>query len=136
VRFLLLVGFATFLFGWASNEAIEALRRAAHSGGHTRADRTRVMLSMLEPKLELFRLHVGRYPTTAEGLQVLVEPPWNPLCASRWQGPYSTSVRLEDAWGNGFQYACPGKRNPDTFDLWSTAGLPNPEEQWITNWRK
>jgi general secretion pathway protein G len=136
VRLLVLVSAAGFLLGWASNEAVEAVRRTASSGPHGPADRTRFMLNMLEPKLELFRLHVGKYPTTAEGLDALLEPPRAALWAARWQGPYSRPGMLEDAWGNRFQYACPGRHNPETFDLWSTGGLPDPRDLWITNWRE
>ena len=91
---------------------------------------------MLEPKLELFRLHVGRYPTTTDGLRALLEAPRQPAGAARWQGPYCKPEALEDAWGNQFQYACPGQHNLETFDLWSTGGPPNPRDRWITNWRE
>ena len=59
----------------------------------------------LESALERFNLHMDRYPTTEEGLQVLVTAPAGD--EQKWRGPYVKKLRV-DPWGNPFQYACPG----------------------------
>lgn len=70
----------------------------------------------LENALERFYLHMDRYPTTEEGLKVLVEPPAGE--DKRWRGPYITQLR-QDPWDNPYQYRCPGIHYPTRFDLWS-----------------
>ena len=56
--------------------------------------------------LDMYRLEVGRYPTTNEGLQALVDPPSG---ASRWNGPYlNKDVIPRDPWGNDYHYRSPG----------------------------
>lgn len=45
----------------------------------------RCKFSDLEKSLELFKLDVGRFPTTAEGLDAMVN---RPASANGWNGPY------------------------------------------------
>ena len=70
----------------------------------------------LESALERFYVHMDRYPTTEEGLKVLVEPPSGD--EKKWRGPYVKQVR-NDPWGNPYQYRCPGLHHTSSFDLWS-----------------
>ena len=65
--------------------------------------------------LDAFRLDMGRYPTTNEGLQALVV---QPVGANRWNGPYlRKNVIPKDPWGNDYQYRTPGQHG--AFDLYS-----------------
>lgn len=74
-------------------------------------------LLSLTPLIELFRQVQGRYPTTDEGLSVLVTPPSDPVAASKWYG-YASSLPT-DPWKHSYQYVYPGRRHPDSFDLFS-----------------
>jgi general secretion pathway protein G len=57
------------------------------------------------------------FPTTAQGLQALVEKPSSQPVPRRWQ-KLIDSVPL-DPWGNPYQYVNPGKKNPQGYDLYS-----------------
>jgi general secretion pathway protein G len=58
---------------------------------------------------------MGRYPSTAEGLQALVVQPSG---ATRWNGPYlRKNIIPKDPWGNDYQYRAPGQHG--YFDLYS-----------------
>ncbi len=46
----------------------------------------RAQINALETSLDTFRLDVGRYPTTEEGLAALVNAP--AALAAKWYGPY------------------------------------------------
>jgi general secretion pathway protein G len=72
-------------------------------------------IAELESALERFYIHMDRYPTTEEGLRVLVEAPAG--SEKKWRGPYIKLLRA-DPWGNPYQYRSPGTRNA-TYDLWS-----------------
>lgn len=72
----------------------------------------------LESALERFYVQMDRYPTTEEGLRVLVEPPSGE--ENKWRGPYIKMLR-PDPWGNAYQYRNPGTHHPGTFDIWSRA---------------
>jgi len=71
----------------------------------------------LESALERFNVHMDRYPTTEEGLQVLVEAPTGDD-AKKWRGPYIKQLR-NDPWGNPYQYRFPGSHHQTSFDIWS-----------------
>ncbi|MEX2242948.1 MAG: type II secretion system major pseudopilin GspG [Fimbriimonadaceae bacterium] len=65
--------------------------------------------------LETFRLDVGRYPTTEEGLQALREAPAD---AEGWKGPYMTRPIPLDPWNNEFIYEYPGVDGDDSYLLY------------------
>ncbi|MEI2742127.1 MAG: type II secretion system major pseudopilin GspG [Candidatus Competibacter sp.] len=74
--------------------------------------------------LDTFRLDMGRYPNTTEGLQALVA---QPAGANRWNGPYlKKNVIPKDPWGNDYQYRSPGQHSGGAFDLYSL-GADNAE---------
>jgi general secretion pathway protein G len=66
--------------------------------------------------LERFNIHLDRYPTSEEGLKVLMEAPAD--AEQKWRGPYIDILR-PDPWGNPYQYRNPGTQRPTGFDLWS-----------------
>jgi general secretion pathway protein G len=85
--------------------------------------------------LDVYRLDVGRYPTTAEGLQALVA---QPAGVDRWNGPYlRKNVIPKDPWGNDYHYRSPGQHG--AFDLYAL-GADNAEggegeNQDVVSWQ-
>jgi general secretion pathway protein G len=55
--------------------------------------------------LDAFRLDIGRYPTSEEGLKALREKPSG---ADNWTGPYLPKEIPLDPWKSQFIYKCPG----------------------------
>lgn len=72
-----------------------------------------VQIKDLEQAVELFKLDVGRFPTSAEGLEALVTNPG----VNGWNGPYLRRGLPDDPWGHAFRYESPG-RNGD-IDIYS-----------------
>lgn len=81
-----------------------------------KVSRARLDISNLENALERFRVHMDRYPTTEEGLRVLVEPP--PDGEKNWRGSYVKEL-IPDPWGNPYMYRSPGLHGSRTYDIWS-----------------
>lgn len=78
----------------------------------------KTQLSNLNLALNRFEIDLGRYPTSSEGLLVLVEKPGDG--AKSWQGPYLDGNAIPpDQWGNAWNYRYPGQHRSDGFDLWS-----------------
>lgn len=75
---------------------------------------TKAQIELLGSALDSFRLDNGRYPTTEEGLAALREKV-NDL--ETWDGPYLPKPVPMDAWGNPYQYRCPGEHG--AYDLFS-----------------
>lgn len=67
---------------------------------------TRAQIDAFEKSLDTFRLDVGRYPTTEEGLNALMTAP--PAAAAKWSGPYLKKGVPLDPWGHAYQYRAPG----------------------------
>ena len=65
--------------------------------------------------LESYRLDTGKFPETAQGLQVLVNKPAD---TARWNGPYLQKEVPLDPWGNPYVYKRPGNANRD-FEIMS-----------------
>jgi general secretion pathway protein G len=69
---------------------------------------TKATLSNLKSQLANFEIEFGRFPTTAEGLEALVDtPPGLP----QWNHPFMDKLPL-DEWGRPFIYRCPGIGGP------------------------
>jgi len=72
-----------------------------------KSDVARIQVESLSSALDLFRLDVGRYPTTQEGLAALVAAPSN---APGWGGPYLDSEDVPlDPWSRPYVYQVPGQ---------------------------
>lgn len=73
--------------------------------------------SSLKTALNLYRISVYEFPSTADGLDALVaRPASNP---ARWGGPYVDGRVPADPWGEPYQYVSPGHHNKESYDLWS-----------------
>ncbi|MFB3892514.1 MAG: type II secretion system protein GspG [Phycisphaerae bacterium] len=75
-------------------------------------------IANLSISLETFDVDCGRYPTTDEGLDVLLVQPKD---VKEWNGPYMDASKglPVDPWGRAYVYRCPGQQNPDRFDVFS-----------------
>lgn len=74
----------------------------------------RAQIELLGTALDTFRLDVGRYPATSEGLEALRRQPAD---AKKWDGPYLKKEVPLDPWGKAYIYESPGKHGP--YDLYS-----------------
>ena len=68
----------------------------------------RAQIEAFEKSLDTFRLNVGRYPTSEEGLNALMTAP--PTAAAKWNGPYLKKGVPADPWGHAYQYRAPGTK--------------------------
>lgn len=103
-----------------------------------RRTKAAIDIQALEQALQMYKLDNGKYPTTEQGLQALVEPPSVGQLAKKWRkGGYLDKGRVpNDPWDNAFVYISPGLHGD--FDLMSYGpdGEPGGEEKDadINNW--
>jgi general secretion pathway protein G len=74
----------------------------------------------LKTPLVRYRIDLGDYPATNEGLAALITPPNN--AADKWRGPYldTPGGKLPvDPWGQTYEYRYPGVKNAGSYDLYS-----------------
>ena len=93
-----------------------------------------VQIKDLEQGLEMFKLDVGRFPTTEEGLEALQSQPSN---AAGWNGPYLKGMVPVDPWGRGYLYKSPGEHADVDILSYGEDGKPGGEGDSadIHNWK-
>ncbi|MBT9492842.1 MAG: type II secretion system major pseudopilin GspG [Paucibacter sp.] len=82
--------------------------------GKSEVKAARAQIDGLQKSLDQYRLDVGRYPSTEQGLAVLVAKPAD---EPRWAGPYLSKAVPKDPWKNDYQYRAPGEHGE--YDLLS-----------------
>lgn len=81
--------------------------------GKGKQSAARTQIEMLGQALDSYRLDIGRYPSTSEGLNALMANPG----ADGWDGPYLKKSLPNDPWGKPYQYQSPGTHGD--YDLYS-----------------
>jgi len=93
----------------------------------------RAQIDAFEKGLDQYRIDLGRYPSTEQGLQALVSAPAG---EARWRGPYLRKAVPADPWGNAYVYRQPGEHGE--YDILSLGadGKPGGEDANadIANW--
>ena len=84
-------------------------------GEKAKRDAAKIEIGQIGQTLDLFKLEVGRYPTSQEGLQALITAPAG---VSNWNGPYWKRPTVpKDPWGNDYVYTFPGQHG--AYDILS-----------------
>ncbi|RZO69563.1 MAG: type II secretion system protein GspG [Halieaceae bacterium] len=74
--------------------------------GGAKSKSAAIQIRDFEQALELYKLDVGRFPGSNEGLNALVR---QPSSAKGWNGPYLKKDDVPmDPWGNPYQYRVSG----------------------------
>ena len=71
-------------------------------------------MQMLATSLDTYRLDVGRYPSTEQGLTALNRQPDG---EPKWHGPYLAKNVPVDPWGRAYLYRYPGEHGD--YDVWT-----------------
>jgi general secretion pathway protein G len=102
--------------------------------GKSEVKATRAQLKALEDALDQYRLEVGRYPTTEQGLEALNT---QPAGEARWQGPYLRKAVPKDPWGAAYQYRSPGEHGEYDLSSLGKDGQPGGQGEAadITSWQ-
>ena len=101
-----------------------------------RAVRVDADLSALKTQLKLYNGLNGFYPATPQGLKALVEQPTTEPRPRHWSQSFEQVPR--DPWDSEYNYTCPGKHNPNSFDIFSSgpdrqAGTADDIGNWETD---
>src|SRR2546426_696950 len=101
--------------------------------GQSKQAAARAQIELIGAGLDQYRLDIGAYPTTAQGLDALQRNPG----VANWNGPYLKKAVPKDPWANPYKYrCCPGQHGD--YDLWSEGSDGQPggegESADITSW--
>ncbi|MBL6854240.1 MAG: type II secretion system major pseudopilin GspG [Alphaproteobacteria bacterium] len=106
VELLVVLAILGLLATIATTQVLRYFASAKMSTAHAQVE-------SLSSALDLYKLDVGHYPTSQEGLAALKT---KPATAGNWNGPYvKPNTSLDDPWGHPYLYASPGRHGE--FDL-------------------
>jgi general secretion pathway protein G len=83
--------------------------------GKARGQTAKLQIEEFDGAMDAFVFDVGRYPTTAEGLDALVT---NTTGNDSWAGPYLKKGLPIDPWGRRYEYIYPGQHGTD-YEIYS-----------------
>ncbi len=89
--------------------------RVLNQLGGAKTRTAKVQIRDFEQALEVFKLDVGRFPSSEEGLEALMSQPGSLV---GWNGPYLRGNSIpQDPWNRAYLYRSPGERNE--IDIYS-----------------
>jgi general secretion pathway protein G len=102
--------------------------------GESKSKTARLQIEEFASALDMYRIDMGRYPASDEGLDALVAAPGN---AGRWNGPYLRKKKVPaDPWNNLYHYTSPGEHGK--FDIFTYGSDNAPggdgEDQDVVSW--
>jgi general secretion pathway protein G len=100
--------------------------------GKGKQSAAKAQIELLGQALDQFKLDTSRYPTTQEGLSVLMTNPG----IDGWEGPYLKKALPNDPWGKPYSYQCPGTHGDYDLLTYGRDGTPGGEgeDKDITSW--
>ncbi len=100
--------------------------------GKGKQSAAKAQIELFGQALDQFRLDVGRYPTTQEGLAALVTNSG----IDKWEGPYLKKGLPNDPWGKPYIYTCPGNHGEYDIVSYGSDGQPGGEgeDKDIVSW--
>jgi len=82
--------------------------------GKSETKTAKAQIEALSRALDTYRLDIGHYPSTEQGLAALNR---QPDAEAKWQGPYLAKGVPADPWGRAYQYRYPGEHGD--YDVWT-----------------
>jgi general secretion pathway protein G len=108
MELLVVLAILGFLAAMATPQVLKYIDRS-------RVGTAKTEVANISSALELYKLDIGHYPTTQEGLVALQKAPTG---SDNWNGPYlKKQSALNDPWGRPYHYKSPGDHGD--FDLYS-----------------
>ncbi len=81
-------------------------------------DAAKAQIGMFSSSIDMYKYNCKGWP---DKLEDLVSKPSDNTASEKWRGPYLTKSSIPtDPWGNEYKYSSSGKKNPESYDVWST----------------
>jgi general secretion pathway protein G len=123
LELLVVIAILGLLIGLVAPAALRQL-------GSARTSVAKQSIERISSILDIYKLDVGSYPSTDQGLRALVEQPTG---VSSWSGPYVKSGVPVDPWNHPYVYREPSSRAGHEFDLCSNGASGNGGGDMICN---
>lgn len=94
--------------------------------GRSEVQVAKTQMDAFAKALDQYRIDVGAYPTTSQGLKALMQNPGN---LDRWHGPYLKNAPPPDPWGRPYGYRSPGTASDYELLSLGKDGRPGGQEE-------
>jgi general secretion pathway protein G len=84
----------------------------------------KAQIDALSKALDQYRIDIGRYPSSDQGLSALMQRPSD---ETKWQGPYMAKNVPPDPWGKPYLYRTPGQHGDYDLQSYGRDGAPGGE---------
>lgn len=109
LEMLVVLGIIAMLAGLVGPKVMERYEKS-------KINAAKVQIEQFAQTLDTYKLDVGSYPSTDQGLEALISAPDG---VQRWSGPYLSKGKVPlDPWNQEYKYASPGEHGK--FDISST----------------
>jgi general secretion pathway protein G len=109
LEILVVIAILGLLIGLVAPAALRQL-------GNARGSVAKQSIERIGAVLDLYKLDVGSYPTTEQGLAALAD---RPRGIAAWNGPYVKGGVPMDPWSHAWSYRAPSSRGGHDYDLCS-----------------
>jgi general secretion pathway protein G len=123
LELLVVIAILGLLIGLVAPAALRQL-------GSARTSVAKQSIERISSVLDLYKLDIGSYPSSDQGLRALIEPPSG---ITNWNGPYVKGGMPVDPWNHPYVYRGPSARAGHDFDLCSQGPLGTGGDQEICN---
>ena len=123
LELLVVIAILGLLIGLVAPAALRQL-------GSARTSVAKQSIERIASVLDMYKLDVGSYPSTDQGLRALVE---RPTSIANWNGPYVKGAVPVDPWNHPYVYREPASRTGRDFDLCSQGPSGTGGDQEICN---
>jgi general secretion pathway protein G len=123
LELLVVIAILGLLIGLVAPAALRQL-------GSARTSVAKQSIERIGSILDMYKLDVGDYPTTDQGLRALVDQPSG---VTNWNGPYVKGAVPIDPWNHPYVYRSPSSRSGRDFDLCSEGPSSTGGDQEICN---
>jgi general secretion pathway protein G len=96
-----------------------AISKMSGAFDYSKEVRVKADIQSLNTALRLYNAQNGFFPTTEQGMKALVVRPTTDPKPRQWRCAFDDGKVPRDPWDSEYGYACPGKHNPNGFDILS-----------------
>lgn len=108
-----------------------AVNKLGNTTGVAKDMKVKADVQAISTQLKLYESVNGFFPTTEQGLKALVSPPESEPKPAHWYQLFKDLPK--DPWNTDYVYYCPGRKHPESYDLYS-AGPDRAPDTADDNW--
>jgi general secretion pathway protein G len=101
IEIMIVVSLLGILMGYIVKNVMDSANQA-------KIDQVQIAFGNLVTNLQMYKVHTNKFPNSEQGFKALMQNPGGDV--KGWRGPYSEENKLNDPWGEPFEYESDGRQ--------------------------